>query len=285
MNPQEIAEEQRKERLYRKNPELRFPASLPNNVLKDFELTNNSSKKITFIIPFRGADRLPQLNKCVGNLSMRYPQCEILVIEDGITPVIRKPIEGARYIFVFNKRLFNKSKCFNVGFLAATHDTICGLDADMLIPSTLIDLTNDKIEQNRVVFPGREIYYVYDSIDYKDLSKEFWYHKTWTKDRAVTQFHGGIFICNKKAYSKVGGFDQRFEGYGSEDTSFYMRATEAENCADTTRVIDLIHIDHTYTEIEQQAIEINKGLLIIYSRINPVERIADCKKHNIFNNT
>ena len=139
MNSEEILESQRKEKLYRKNPELQFPASLPEAVLENFKSPGVSTVRITFIIPFRGSIRLPQLNKCISNLIDRYPHCEVLLIEDSHTPVIKQAIPGTRYIFVYNKRLFNKAKCFNIGFLAATNDIICGLDADMLIPSTLID--------------------------------------------------------------------------------------------------------------------------------------------------
>jgi|LakMenEpi03Aug12_release.lakeMendotaPanAssembly.Ray.scaffolds.fasta_scaffold95729_4 predicted glycosyltransferase involved in capsule biosynthesis len=285
MSLEQLLEQQRKEKLYRKNPELQFPAALPEDVLEEFKTPSKSDVRITFIVPFRGANRLSQLNKCINNLIERYPNCEILLIEDSNAPVIKQAIPDARYMFVYNKKLFNKSKSFNIGFLAATNDVICGIDADMLIPSTLIDLTINKINEDKVVFPGREIYYAYEWIDPKDLTQKFWYHKTWTRDRAATQFHGGIFICNKKTYAKVGGFDQRFEGYGSEDTSFYMRCVESKNNADTTRVMDLIHIDHDYNEVEQHAIETNRRLLIIYSRVNADERIIDCKKHNIFHNS
>lgn len=281
MTLEEIVKIQREERFLRKNPHLKYPISLPDDVLKEFSLPNKSEVKITFIIPFRGIDRFPQLKKCVQNLVARYKECEVLLVEDGPEPIIKQPIPGARYIFVYNKRLFNKSKCFNIGFLAASNDIICGLDGDMIIPSTLIESTIDKVNENKVVFPGREIYYAQNWIDVADLTQKFWDHKTWSKDRSSEQFHGGIFICNKKAFIKVGGFDQRFEGYGSEDTSFYMRSVESNN-ADTTRVIDMIHINHNYSEIEIQAIEANKSLLTIYSLINPVDRIIDCKKHNIF---
>lgn len=289
MTQEEILETQRKERLYRHRPELRDPAFLPDTVLKNFALSGNSEVKISFILPFRGIPRLNLLNKCVENLVLRYPYCEILVIEENSTPIIKQPLSGAKYMFVYSRQLFNKSKCFNIGFLVATHDIICGLDADMLIPSILIDKTIDKIKENKVVFPGREIYYIHDQVNVNNLAEKIWNHKTWTKDRATTQFHGGIFICNKKAFAKVGGFDQRFIGYGSEDTSFYMRSTDLNNgadtmmSADTTRVIDLLHIDHNHDDVEQQAVEINQSLLHALSHLEVNKRIADCKNNNIFN--
>jgi hypothetical protein len=94
-----------------------------------------------------------------------------------------------------------------------------------------------------------------------------------------------IFICNKKAYSTVGGFDQRFEGYGSEDSSFYFRSTGIPVNADTTRVINLLHIDHGYNEQLLHATETNKRLLAAYSRVDINDRILDCKNNNIFNKT
>ena len=284
MSLQETLKIQRQEKLYREHPELKHPASLSETVLKEFNLESTCKEAITFIIPFRGDDRLLQLNKCVNNLIFRYPTCEILIIEEGSSRVIKRSIPGTRYMFVFNKRIFNKSKCFNIGFLAASNDIICGLDCDMLIPSTLLDLTLKKVNENKVVFPGNDIYYVLKDVDINNLREKIWYHKTWSKDRAEWQFHGGIFICNKKTYATVGGFDPRYEGHGSEDSSFYLRCTDSIVNADTTRSINLLHIDHLYDENLMLTVETNKNLLFISTRINPAERIIDCKKFNIFNN-
>jgi hypothetical protein len=285
MNLQEILKIQREEKLYRNHPELAHPASLPEVILKEFSLSSTCKEAITFIIPFRGDDRLLQLHKCINNLVFRYPTCEILIIEEGLSRVIKRSIPGTRYMFVYSKRLFNKSKCFNIGFLAASNNIICGLDCDMIIPSTLIDLTLEKVNANKVVFPGNDIFYVYEKIDINNLKENIWYHKTWSKDRATSQFHGGIFICNKKTYATVGGFDQRFEGYGSEDSSFYLRCTDSIVNADTTRVINLLHIDHGYNEQLLQATETNRRLLITYSHVKVDDRILDCKNNNIFNKT
>jgi hypothetical protein len=284
MSLQDTLKIQREEKLYRKHPELKHPTNLPEAILKEFSSGSTCKEAITFIIPFRGNDRLLQLNKCVNNLILRYPTCEILIIEEGLSRVIKRSIPGTRYMFVFNKKLFNKSKCFNIGFLAASNDIICGLDCDMLIPSTLLDLTLKRVNENKVVFPGNDIYYVYKDIDINNLGEKIWYHKTWSKDRAEWQFHGGIFICNKKAYATVGGFDPRYEGHGSEDSSFYLRCTESTGNADTTRSINLLHIDHLYDESLMLTVETNKNLLFISTRISPAERIIDCKKINIFNN-
>jgi len=285
MDLQEILKVQREEKLYRKHPELAHPASLPEAVLKEFSSGSTCKEAITFIIPFRGNDRLLQLNKCVNNLILRYPTCEILIIEEGQSRVIKRSIPGTRYMFVFNKRLFNKSKCFNIGFLVASNNIICGLDCDIIIPSTLLDLTLKKVNENKVVFPGNDIYYVYKNVDINNLTEKVWYHKTWSKDRAEWQFHGGIFICNKQAYVTVGGFDQRFEGHGGEDSNFYLRCTDSIVIADTTRAINLLHIDHDYNEQLLQATETNRRLLVLYSRVKTSDRIIDCKNNNIFNKT
>ena len=284
MNLQEVLEAQRDEKMFRKHPELKHPAFLPEPVLKEFNLESKIKEAVTFIIPFCGSDRVLQLNKCVNNLVLRYPQCEILIIEEGPTRIIKQSIPGARYIFAHSKRLFNKSRCFNLGFLLASNSIICGLDCDMIIPSNLLDVSIDSINKNKVVFPGNDIYYVYKNVDINNLNEKICYHKTWSKHRADWQFHGGIFICNKKAYATVGGFDPRYEGHGSEDSSFYLRCIESTGNADTTRSINLLHIDHLYDEKLMLTVETNKNLLFISTRISPAERIIDCKKFNIFNN-
>lgn len=255
---------------------------LTDKVIHEFNLERVNTTRITFMIPFRGVDRLPHLAACCKNINTRYPDCEILIIEDGITRVIKTPIIGTRYVFMYNRGPFNKAKCFNLGFLCATHNIICGLDCDMLVPSTIIDRTIEHVNSNKVVFPGREIYYV-DSWDpEKSFTQEVWNQETWSENRTTSQFHGGIFLCNKIAYARVGGFDHRFEGYGSEDTNFYTRCTETGGEADTTRVIDMIHINHPHDNTDMQLIERNRRLLTIYSNINPRDRITDCKRYNIF---
>lgn len=279
---EEILNQQRLERFYRKNPGLKYPVELPVDVLQEFEAGGVSKQPISFIVPFKGKERLLHLNKCINNLLLRYPFCEIIIVEDSVDRVINFLIPGTKYINTHNSRHFNKPLCFNLGFLVASNDIVCGIDCDMIIPSTLIDLNIEFINQNKVVFPGKDIYYTVPDIQIEDLkSQKIWNHKTWLKDRSTEQFHGGIFITNKTAYATVGGFDHRFEGYGSEDTNFYTRCTESNN-AFTTRNINLLHIEHSHNDIDLNTIEINKRLLFIYSKINVNDRIKDCRDNNIF---
>lgn len=256
---------------------------LPEDILHEFDKKGNSKTPITFIVPFRNLKRLTQLNKCVNNLLIRYPHCEIIIIEDNSSKTLNLKIPGVKIAYIFNKKLFNKSVCFNYGFLIAEHNVICGLDADMIIPSTLLDINLEHVYKDKVIFPGKDIYYLEKNINITSLNTETkWTGKTWLKDRALWQFHGGIFLTNKKTYAKVGGFDHRFEGYGSEDSNFYLRSTESGN-AITSENTTLLHIDHEYDENESLSTETNKRIHILYSRINPTDRIKGCKENNIFN--
>jgi glycosyltransferase involved in cell wall biosynthesis len=278
---QQITTTQAQERRFRKNPELKYPAVLPQEIQNEFKLPKGNQERITFIVPFRGEDRISHLKRCISNLQLRYPVSEILVIEDDITPSIKTALPGARYVYVFNKRRFNKAKCFNLGCLIATNPVICGVDCDMIIPSTVLSLNHASVVSHKVVFPGRDIYYADKDTNPFKLDEPLWWHKTWLKDMATWQFHGGLFICTKQAFARCGGFDQRFEGYGSEDTNFYMRCDDSRNAAHT-RNVTLIHIEHGYSPAEHEAMETNKRLLIIYSRIEINDRISECKKNNIF---
>lgn len=254
---------------------------LPDDILQEFELKNNSNEKITFIIPFRGANRIPHLLRCIGNVLRRYEGSEIIVVEEDERSVINRPLPGAKYVFVYSRRSFNKSLCFNLGFLIAANNIICGLDCDMIIPSTLLDL-NLKYVNDKVVFPGLNIYYVKNDLDIINLNQDTWNEKTWKNSRVEWQFHGGIFLCTKKMFSSIGGFDQRFEGHGGEDTSFYLRATETR-VGMCSQNINMLHMDHTYDDDKGITTTLNTNLMATLSKIHPVERIRQTKLYNIFN--
>ena len=280
MDIPKILEQQRLEKYLRKNPGQTYPGILPQEVRDEFALVNNSKEVITFIIPFKGESRIHHLKKCIENLIKRYPTCEIIIIEEDKTPSIKEPIKHVRYIFVYSKQLFNKALCFNIGFLTAANNIICGIDCDMIIPSTLIDKNIECVNQDKVVFPGKNIYYMFQNFDIDNIENRAWNLETWN-EKNNWHFHGGIFLCNKKIYAKVGGFDQRFIGHGSEDTNFFMRCTETYN-AIVCDNISMLHLNHEYDQIDYKAQDFNKGLLHILSRISPNDRITDCKLYNIF---
>jgi hypothetical protein len=216
--------------------------------------------EVLIVIPFRerGTEpwRLRNLLACLhalGNQSVPRDAYRIVVVESDDQPRWRLSIEPHvdQYLFAFKSGLFNKSWAVNVGVVntPGQPETICILDADVL-PD------RDFIARNAARFrrPGSM-----GHLTYRDM---------WCLDEQSTSFaidqrlrartreapleHLRAFALRRppgccvwaraSAYHRIGGMDERFEGWGGEDNDFAdrMRIHAAFDSYDDV----LLHLHH-----------------------------------------
>ena len=187
------------------------------------------------IVTYRGADageRRANLDAVLGWLAST-PEIEAIVVEQDAFPRLAAPLAhpAVRVVFAYNPGPFNKAWGLNVGARLASGTVLAFGDADVVGPgglataaghclsgmqvakpyTTLVDLTPD--ESRRVRELGA------DGAPAIDLDAR--------RDRdAIGErlaLCGGWFAMRHDAFMAIGGFDERFVGWGGEDDAMTLK--------------------------------------------------------------
>ena len=138
---------------------------------------------------------------------------------------------GCKSVFAFNEGPFNKSWGFNIGFKQSSGDVLAFGDADILIDSKnllesfalchadadavnpydrLIDLTAEETSaflqtgNGLAAMPSRQI------VNREPIGE-------------FLCFCGGLFVIRRNVFEVLGGFDERFVGWGGEDDAMSIK--------------------------------------------------------------
>ncbi len=165
---------------------------------------------ISFIIPWRSGDsfREESFHYVLKFLDLHFPESQIAIGEDSST-------------------IFNRSKARNNAFKECNNDIICILDADTIVPSESIHQAYiDLKSENTWVIPYQDYFNLTQEFSL-DIVKSFEPDKfpaesDFIYDFKILSWAGALFLT-KEMYEKVGGYDERFEGWGWEDVAFRIK--------------------------------------------------------------
>jgi len=139
-------------------------------------------------------------------------------------------------LFLQNDSLFRKSLSFNGAAKIATGRVLAFWDVDVIIDPVFIEESYNKILSNEAdhVYPFNGTFIDVQKMTIpilknKEFSKlyEMWLSKHDSLDFASNQSPGGCNLISKDAFWKINGYDDRFIGWGFEDTDFYERSKKA----------------------------------------------------------
>jgi predicted glycosyltransferase involved in capsule biosynthesis len=164
---------------------------------------------ISFLIPWNDGDifRERSYKYNISYLTSSFPDAEICIGGD-------------------NGNVFNRSKARNNAFNKSSNEIICILDADTIVPATsIIEGINLVKSKNTWVIPYNDYYnltkeysnYIIDNIDAADLDES-----NFKYDFKILSWAGAL-ILTREMYSRLGGYDEEFEGWGWEDVAFRIK--------------------------------------------------------------
>jgi MFS family permease len=223
-------------------------------------MTDPADVEVLVVIPFRdrSADRSRLRNLLACLLSLRDQSAprsryQVVVVETDTEPRWRDVITpyADHYLFAEKDGLFNKAWTVNVGVVNApgSAEVVCVLDADVLVD-------RDFIARNAARFnrPG-----TMGHLSYRDMWCLDETSTAWAIDQRLRHRTAGIdtdglraFVLRRPpgccvwvrttAFHRIGGMDERFEGWGGEDNDFAYRM-------DTNSAFDsygdlLLHMNH-----------------------------------------
>ncbi|MDH6423397.1 galactosyltransferase-related protein [Aurantimicrobium minutum] len=134
--------------------------------------------------------------------------------------------DGVRRIHTPSSEAFNKAQACNAGFKNTTEDAIALVDADTVMNSRVFIAALKRVAaKDEVIRPFGSLtdLTVTETEKYLTTQELPVSADTQRDDRRsgdVIPMCGGIVILTRERYFSVGGFDERFRGWGGEDDAF-----------------------------------------------------------------
>ena len=191
---------------------------------------------ISVITTFRGTDshRIENLHAVVRKFLQTFPSWEIVVVEQDKRSTLdmeclyHKP----HHILIHNPGVFNKSWGMNVGYRIARGDVLVFTDSDMLFSSETIGRSTEAVLSDLDIV--RPYSHLIDMT--QDQTAEYLLNGKLPEQREIEQgldrnylgekicLAGGMFVIRRNFFETIGGFDERFYGWGGEDDALSIKA-------------------------------------------------------------
>ncbi len=156
----------------------------------------------------------------------------VIVIEADSEPRHRAVVEahGAIHEFVRNEGLFNKAAAVNRGYARAGQHCryVCILDSDGYLDDSFLRLSLDALLStgSRGLMPFNDLFFLDRSSTERVLVHGL--QRAGDVTGYVTRLSPGVcFWVTAELFEQVGGFDEKYEGWGGEDRDVFTKV-EAE---------------------------------------------------------
>ncbi len=201
-------------------------------------LTDN----VSYIIGFRKSsdERLKALKFVLTWLHRYFPDLEIIVVEQDSEQKFDIEMPSyCKYSFLFNEDLYNRSWAFNFGASLTDKDILVFADSDMFMHDADYRTCFEACNRFEVVNPNGLKAINVDEVDSENLSYRI------RDEKNLFTAAAGIVFIQRKAFFKIGGWDERFEGWGGEDDEISLFLTNILTSKWFT--FPIYHIDHART--------------------------------------
>lgn len=202
--------------------------------------------ELSFIIPFRGTERLPQLQATVRSILAQHgARVECIVIEQSNVVQARAVLPpGVRHLHLPHPQGdpgWRKSWAYNVAAREARAPVLVCHDGDILVPEGYarallhtLDRGVDSVHIQRFLFylGSADSQRVQTTCSLAGCCPEEVRHN-WV---------GGTLAIRRDAYFAIGGFDERFVDWGGEDVEFFDRCKTLRQCRNG--FVPFVHLWH-----------------------------------------
>jgi predicted glycosyltransferase involved in capsule biosynthesis len=204
------------------------------------------------IIPFKNNSKSREKNLFfILDYYKKYlPSAEIIVVEQNthtdFTPVYDKIDKHLK--IKTSDNLFSKALLFNSGYNVSRTDYIIMADADCIMDKNILENIEDyhKYFTNNFVLPYNNGVYYLSEKETESFINNNEYNISQNQNKevdAIKTASGGIGIISSANFYKVGGFDERFKGWGAEDDAFYNKCSIL-GVPPYRLSYDLLHLHH-----------------------------------------
>ena len=200
--------------------------------------------KVSYIVCYResSSERKKALEFTLGLFHDYFPSIEIIIVEqDSKSKLDIDKGFDIKHLFIYNPGPFNRSWAFNCASNNTTKEIFIFTDADIFLDKEGYDECFNAAEFFEAITPNKiEISNV--TIEEEKSNQILFLNK-----RKLHSFAGGMLIITRAAFEKIGGWDERFEGWGGEDDA--MSHVIYNQLRSKTLNIPNYHIDHPHENI------------------------------------
>ena len=249
-------------------------------------------KQASYIVTWRenaDSDRRANLLTVLAWLA-RAPELEVIVVEQDAIPRINEGLAdpACKWIFAYNPGPFNKGWGFNVGARHSSTPVLAFGDADLIVDGVLPQCIGYCARGYQTVKPYRRLIDLTPEETAVVRSGDHSFQPRRPEASAPNReaqgefvvFAGGLFFMRSDAFRQVGGWDERFVGWGGEDDAMTYKIERARLSAvelDERPAIHLWHGRTTDTTSGQPAYAANLALLADYRNYTDAQlrRLSD----------
>ncbi len=250
----------------------------PNNTPDHIE------PEVSFIIGHRGTARIDLLLTTINAIAnQRNCKIECIVVEQDVQSVI-KDILPPWVTYVFTQvtvadMAYSRSWAFNEGVKHANSNCLIFHDNDLLVPTCYASETLALSKRGfDFINLKRFIFYLPENASSDVIFKHCISDKLEIDSIMQNAEGGGSITASKAAFERIGGFDERFVGWGSEDNEFWERALTQKTWE--FGYLPLIHLWH---ESQAGKLDIeNNDTKLLYNELSkqhPEDRISALTKN------
>jgi len=190
------------------------------------------------ILSYRETDaaRRANLEAVLTWLAQEAPQLPVWVLEQDTYPRLQSALPHPRcqVVFAYNLHPFNKAWGFNVAMRAARASVLVFSDADLIVAGQVQPML-DACARHPAAKPYRRLFDLSEAESAKVRAGQFATVPAPSPGQASGRAHvgehlvpcGGMFAIRTDALLHLGGWDERFVGWGGEDDAMSVKLQRA----------------------------------------------------------
>ena len=222
--------------------QLRAPKLFPalskmifKKAVEDYEFQFSKTRRIcnkplvSYIIGHRGSEKVSHLNAVIQTIAAQsVDSIECIIVEQSSKPEVRDHLPdwvSYYHLEIGDADFYNRSLSFNYGAKKAKGRYLVLHDNDLLIPTCYTTSHIELLQQGFDVANLKRFIFGLNKVDTDDIFFTNNVDGTISPEYILQNAKGGgSLFLSSDAYQSIGGFDERFIGWGGEDNEIWQRA-------------------------------------------------------------